>query len=166
MSEIARKKPDLSLDLPVGVVRTKPNLNGENLRIALVVSRFNSQIASKMTELCVTRLVELGVSAENITITSVPGAVEVPFVASHLINQARHQAIIALGAVIKGETDHYHYVCQQVSDSIAKLNVEYGTPIIFGILTTDNEKQATARLKLATNYAEDAIEMANFARIS
>lgn len=165
MSATSHKKAEFAPNLPASVARpTAPNLNGKNLRIALVVSRFNSDISAQMTEICTTRLVALGVNAENIAIVSVPGAVEVPFALKQTAKNHQPNAIIALGAIIKGETDHYQYVCQQVTDSIATLNLKLNIPIIFGILTAHTKAQANARTNLATNYAENAIEMANLSR--
>jgi 6,7-dimethyl-8-ribityllumazine synthase len=88
----------------------------------------------------------------------------VPLALKRIAKKHHSNALIALGAVIKGETDHYHNVNHQVSNGIAKLTLELDTPIIFGILTTHTKEQALARVKQATNYAENAVEMANLLR--
>lgn len=113
-------------------------------RVAIVVSHFNIAITQKLLEGASARLHELGV--ENETVVWVPGAVEIPLIAQHLARSNRYHAIIALGAVIRGETSHYDYVCQQVSNGCQKVALESHLPIIFGVLTTDNEEQAHARI--------------------
>jgi 6,7-dimethyl-8-ribityllumazine synthase len=113
--------------------------------VALVVSRFNEEITQALYEGAVARLKELEVADKNITVIWVPGAVEIPLVAQRLAQQAYH-AIICLGAVIRGETSHYDYVCDQVSQGCQKVTLENDVPVIFGILTTENEAQALDRV--------------------
>ncbi len=113
--------------------------------IAIVVSDFNQEITQKLLEGAVERLMELGIVKENITIVHVPGAVEIPLIAKLLAKQKIYASIICLGAVIRGETSHYDYVCQQVSQGCQRVMLEQEIPVIFGVLTTEDEAQALAR---------------------
>lgn len=129
--------------------------------VAIVVSRFNDEVTSKLLEGAVQRLINLGFPNDKITVVYVPGAVEIPIVAKKLIEGARFRAIIALGAVIRGDTSHYDYVCQMVSDGCMQLGLETGIPVIFGVLTTENEEQALARAGgVHGNKGVDAVDAA------
>lgn len=114
--------------------------------IALVISRFNEPITQALYEGAVLRLQELGFTDKQITAVWVPGAVEIPLTAQQLAKRDKFAAITCLGAVIRGETDHYDYVCQQVSQGCQQVALDYEIPVIFGILTTDNEDQAWDRV--------------------
>lgn len=114
--------------------------------VAIVVSRFNDEITSALLEGTLARLTELGFRDEHVTVAWVPGAVEIPIVAQRFAQQGRFDAIIALGAVIRGETTHYDYVCDQVSDGCRHVALQNDVPVIFGVLTTENEEQAKDRL--------------------
>lgn len=116
-------------------------------RLAIVVSRFNEEVTAKLYEGAMERIQELGFSEEQILSVWVPGAVEIPLIAQRLASQQprRYDAIICLGAVIRGETDHYEYVCQQVSQGCLRVALEFDIPVIFGVLTTDDEEQAFER---------------------
>jgi len=113
--------------------------------IAIVVSRFNEIITQRLLKGALERLQELNFSAEKITTLWVPGAVEIPLTAQRLARTKRYDAIICLGAVIRGETSHYDYVCDQVSTGCQKVALENNLPVIFGVLTTENETQALER---------------------
>ena len=115
--------------------------------IALVVSTFNQPITTALKEGALQRLIELGFIENQITVVEVPGAVEIPFVAQLLAKSNNGiKAIIALGAVIRGETSHYDYVCDQVSQGCQRVMLDFDVPVIFGVLTTENEEQAWDRL--------------------
>lgn len=120
--------------------------NSEPFPIALVVSRFNPAITHELQQGAVNRLMSCGFSAEDITVVEVPGAVEIPLVAKLLAKKKAYGAIVALGAVIRGDTTHYDYVCKQVSDGCQQVTLEFETPVIFGVLTTENDEQARARV--------------------
>ena len=126
----------------------KANIEGSahSFPIAIVVSTFNEPITSALKQGALERLAELGFKAKDITLVEVPGAVEIPLVASILAKKNQVQVVIALGAVIRGETSHYDYVCDQVSQGCQKVMLEHDLPVIFGILTTENEEQAWDRL--------------------
>ena len=120
-------------------------LNPE-VNIAIVVSVFNSQITEKLLQGALSTLVKSGMDKKQINIVKVPGAIEIPLVAKLLAISNKYHAIICLGAVIQGETHHYEYVCQQVSQGCQQVMLAYDIPIIFGILTTKNSKQAQDRV--------------------
>jgi 6,7-dimethyl-8-ribityllumazine synthase len=133
-------------------------------KIAIVVSQFNEEVTSKLLLGAQTRLRELLV--HDALIVWVPGAVEIPLIAQRLAASNQYQAIIALGAVIRGDTSHYDYVCKQVSDGCQKISLQYDLPVIFGILTTENEQQALDRAGgVHGNKGADAVDAA-FAMIS
>lgn len=114
-------------------------------KIAVVMSQFNSKVTEGLLRGAFQRLNELGIEKETVLVIRVPGAVEIPLVAKVLAKTDQYDAIVCLGAVIRGDTDHYDYVCQQVSYGCQKVALEYHVPIIFGILTTQNEELALAR---------------------
>jgi 6,7-dimethyl-8-ribityllumazine synthase len=135
-------------------------------RIAVISSRFNEEITTllRLGVLETLELRENPVAAEDIFL--VPGAIEIPFVAACLARKKHYDAIICLGAVIRGETNHYDYVCWQVSYGCQKVAIEYNIPVIFGVLTTDNELQALNRCGGSHGHkgrecADAALEMIN-----
>ncbi len=117
-----------------------------NKAIAIVVSEFNQEIIHPLLQGAQQHLIESGMDKEHITTVFVPGAVEIPLTAQLLAKNKRFDAIICLGAVIRGETSHYDYVCQQVSAGCQKVMLDFDIPVIFGILTTENEEQALDRI--------------------
>ena len=129
--------------------------------IALVVSEFNREVTQALQEGAVGQLLKRGISESNISVITVPGAVEIPMVAQRLALTKRYSAIIALGAVIRGETTHYDYVCQQVSQGCQKVALTYDIPVIFGVLTTESDDQAWDRV--GGNYGHKGVDAANAA---
>ncbi|MBA3662413.1 MAG: 6,7-dimethyl-8-ribityllumazine synthase [Gammaproteobacteria bacterium] len=118
----------------------------KNAQFAIVVSDFNRDITSKLLEGAIQHLAEKEIATSQIKIVHVPGAVEVPLIAKRLAEQKKYDAIICLGCVIRGDTDHYQYVCAQVSEGCQQVMLQYNLPVIFGVLTTQNEAQALARV--------------------
>lgn len=114
--------------------------------IAIVVSEFNQHITEKLLEGTLLRLHESGKTDNDIRIIHVPGAVEIPLIAKLLAASNQYAAIICLGAVIRGETSHYDYVCEQVSQGCQQVMMQYSLPVIFGVLTTENDEQAEDRV--------------------
>lgn len=114
--------------------------------IALVVSSFNRSITEELKRGALQRLAYRGIAPQDILLVEVPGAIEIPLIAKRLAQSKQAKAIIALGAVIRGETSHYEYVCEQVSQGCQKVSLDYDVPVIFGVLTTENEAQAWDRL--------------------
>ena len=138
----------------------------EGMRVGIVASRFNEIIVNKLLGGAVDGLVRHGVEAENITAAWVPGAFEIPLTAARMAKSGKYDAVICVGAVIRGDTTHYDYVCNEVSKGVAQVGLSTGIPILFGILTTENIEQAIARAgSKAGNKGYDcalsAIEMVN-----
>jgi len=115
------------------------------INIAIVVSVFNSKVTEKLLEGALSFLMESGIEKDHTHVVKVPGAIEIPLTAKLLAQSKKYQAIICLGAVIRGETNHYEYVCQQVSFGCQQVMMDFSIPVIFGILTTKNMKQAQDR---------------------
>lgn len=142
------------------------NLVASGLKIAIVVSRFNEFITSKLLGGAIDSLDRHGCLEKDIEVTWTPGAFEIPLVAQKLAAKGTYDAIICLGAVIRGSTPHFDYVCAEVSKGVAKVGLDSGLPVIFGVLTTENIEQAIERAGTkAGNKGFDAaltaIEMAN-----
>ena len=142
------------------------NVVGTGARIGMVAARFNEFIVSKLVSGAEDALVRHGVDSDSITLAWVPGAYEIPVIAKKMAESGRYDAIICLGAVIKGSTSHYDLVCNEVSKGIAAVSLETGVPVLFGGITTDNIEQAIERAGTkAGNKGYDvacsAIEMIN-----
>ncbi len=120
-------------------------LIGGSEKIAIVAARFNEFIVSKLISGAEDTLLRHGVAADNITLAWVPGAFEIPVLAQKLAQSGKYDAVICLGAVIRGSTSHYDYVCAEVSKGIAQVGMQTGVPCLFGVLTTDNIEQAIER---------------------
>ena len=144
-------------------------LTEDNLRIAIVASRFNEFITSRLLSGALDGLKRHDVKEENIHVAWVPGAFEIPLIASRLAASKNYDAVICLGAVIRGSTSHYDYVCNEVSKGIASVSLSTGVPVMFGVLTTENIEQAIERAgSKAGNKGYDcalgAIEMVSLMR--
>lgn len=138
----------------------------EGMKVGIVAARFNEIIVNKLLDGAIDGLVRHGVEDKNITAAWVPGAFEIPTIAKKMAESKKYDAIIALGTVIRGQTSHYDYVCNEVSKGIAQISLETGVPVLFGIVTTENIEQAIARAgSKAGNKGYDcalsAIEMVN-----
>jgi len=134
-------------------------------KIGIVTSRFNHEITEPLENGCYERLIQLGVKPEQITRVRVPGAVEIPIAARKLIDRA-HDGVIALGAVIQGDTKHFDYVCNSVERGCTQVALETKKPVIFGVLTTDTEQQAIERIGGSHGHkgrdaADTVVEMLN-----
>lgn len=116
------------------------------IHIGIVVSDFNDNVTHALEEGCIQELHKQGVAATNIRVIHVPGAVEIPFILQRLAKTEKYDALIALGAVVRGETTHYDYVCNQVSEGCARVMLDYDLPVVFGVLTTENDAQAFDRI--------------------
>ena len=119
--------------------------NGEGLKIGIIASRFNEFITSKLVSGAEDCLVRHGVDGDDISVAWVPGAFEIPVIAKRMAASGKYDAVIALGAVIRGATSHYDYVCAEVSKGVAAVSLDTGVPVLFGILTTDTIEQAVER---------------------
>jgi 6,7-dimethyl-8-ribityllumazine synthase len=116
------------------------------MKIGIVVAEFNRDVTSKLEEGALAFLKEKGVKSKEIELIHVPGAFEIPLIAKALLKIKKVDAVIALGAVIRGDTTHYDYVCQAVERGCTMLQLEFVKPVVFGVLTTENEEQAFDRV--------------------
>ena len=141
----------------------------EKARIGIVCARFNEFITNKLLGGAIDGLVRRGVADEDIDVAWVPGAFEIPLIAQKMAESGKYDAVIALGAVIRGSTSHYDYVCNEVSKGIAQVALNSGIPVLFGVLTTENIEQAVERAgskagNKGSDCAESAVEMINLIR--
>jgi 6,7-dimethyl-8-ribityllumazine synthase len=141
----------------------KPDHRGAGLRIGIVVGRFNPEIGEGLLAACLKTLYSHGVAEADLSLVRVPGALEIPLALQKLANSGRFHALIALGAVIRGDTYHFEIVANQSAAGIAQVQMDYGLPVANGVLTTDDEAQAQARVQQkGSDCALVAIEMAHF----
>lgn len=145
------------------------DLVSKGTRYAIVVSRFNEFITSKLLEGCMDTLLRHGVKDEEVSVVWVPGAFEIPFAAVRLARGKKHDAVICLGALIRGATPHFDYIRAEVSKGIAAAGIESGLPVIYGVITADTIEQAVERAgtkagNRGKDAAEAAIEMVNLCR--
>ena len=144
-------------------------LVAQNMKVALVAARFNEFIVSKLLSGCEDGLLRHGVQPQDISEAWVPGAFEIPLIASKMAKSGKYDAVIALGAVIRGSTSHYDYVCSEVSKGVATVALQSDIPVLFGVLTTDTIEQAVERAgtkagNKGSECAQGAIEMVNLIR--
>jgi 6,7-dimethyl-8-ribityllumazine synthase len=144
--------------------RSVKALNAGKLRIAVIASRFNQEIVDELLSRCLARLDKLGVKRGKTAVHRVPGAFEIPLAAKWAAQTGKFNAVICLGAVVRGETPHFDFVAGEAARGIQNVALETGVPVMFGILTTDNDEQARARFDVGTRMAEGAVEMAALAR--
>lgn len=144
-------------------------LVSENIKIGIVAARFNEFITSKLLSGAMDGLLRHDVREEDIHVAWVPGAFEIPLIASKMAKSGKYDAVICLGAVIRGATSHYDYVCNEVAKGIAMVSLESGIPVMFGVLTTENIEQAIERAGTKAgnkgfDCATSAIEMIDLTR--
>lgn len=143
----------------------QPRNDAAQLRIAIVRARFNEPIGAALLAACLVRLAALGVADARVTVVSVPGALEIPLALQQLAATGHYDALIALGAVVRGETYHFELVCNESAAGITQVQLDAGVPVANGVLTTDTEEQAFARVaQKGGDCAEVAVEMANLIR--
>lgn len=141
------------------------SFDGTGLHIAVVRARFNESVGSELLAACLVRLQELGVAERDVTVLSVPGALEMPLALHKLATSNRYHALIALGAVIRGETYHFEIVSNESAAGIARVQLDTGVPIANGILTCETDEQAAERTSIkGRDCAEVVVEMANLLR--
>lgn len=141
-------------------------LTAKNMKIAIVVARFNEFITSQLLSGCVDCLIRHEAADEDLTVAWVPGAFEIPMAAKKLAESGKYDAVICLGAVIRGATPHFDYVCAEASKGIAQVSMQTGVPVAFGVLTTENIQQAVERAgtkagNKGVDCAMTAMEMVN-----
>ncbi|MBU9679023.1 6,7-dimethyl-8-ribityllumazine synthase [Burkholderia multivorans] len=140
----------------------QPNLEGDGLRIGIVQSRFNEPVCNGLADACVEELERLGVAGDDVLLVSVPGALEIPLALQKLAESGQFDALIALGAVIRGETYHFELVSNESGAGITRIALDFNVPIANAVLTTENDEQAVARMtEKGRDAARVAVEMAN-----
>jgi 6,7-dimethyl-8-ribityllumazine synthase len=140
----------------------EPDHRGADLRIGIVMSRFNAEIGEGLLSSCTATLRKQGVAASNVRIVTVPGALEAPLALQKMAQSGHYDALIALGAVIRGETYHFEIVSNEMASGITTVQLDTGVPVANGVLTTENDDQALARMmEKGADCAIAAIEMAN-----
>ena len=148
--------------MTVGLFET--NLNGQGLRIGIVQARFNEDVCHGLLAACLAELKHLGVEDEDILQVTVPGALEIPLALQKMAETMQFDALIALGAVIRGETYHFELVSNESGAGISRVGLDFGIPIANAVLTTENEEQAEVRMaEKGADAARVAVEMANLA---
>jgi 6,7-dimethyl-8-ribityllumazine synthase len=141
------------------------NLDGTGKKIGIVQSRFNPEVCDGLLSACYTELLRLGVKKEDIRIATVPGALETPLILQHMALSEKYDALIALGAIIRGETYHFEVVSNESARGISEVQLNTGVPVANAVLTTEDDEQALARMLVkGTEAAQVAIEMANLVR--
>lgn len=143
----------------------RPDLSGKALSIGIAMSRFNQPVCRGLREACLAELQALGVDLDRVELATVPGALEIPLALQAMADSGRFDALIALGAVIRGETYHFELVSNESSAGVSRVGLDYGIPIANAILTVENDAQAQVRMQeKGTDAARVAVEMANLQR--
>ena len=146
----------------VGILEA--DLNGQDLRIGIVQARFNEAYCVALTTSCIEELIKLGVSQSDIKLVTVPGALEIPFALQKMTETGEFDGLVALGAVIRGETYHFELVSNESASGITRVSMDSGLPIANGVLTCDSDEQAAVRVKVkGADCAKAVVEMANLA---
>ena len=148
------------------IIEIEPNLDGTELRLGIVMSRFNVDVAEGLLGACTAELFKYGVQESNLLLVTVPGALEIPVALQKMALSDQFDAMIALGSVIRGETYHFEVVSNESTSGLTNVALDLGIPIANGILTTETEDQAIARMsRKGADVARVAIEMANLLTI-
>lgn len=143
----------------------EPNLDGRGVRVGIALARFNQEVGDGLLSACVAELRRLGVSPDAVAIVTVPGALELPLILQKMARSGRFDALIALGAVIRGETYHFEIVANEMAAGITRVQLETGVPIANGVLTTNTDEEAEVRMHgKGRDCAQVAVEMANHLR--
>ena len=150
---------DLQIPDGYGVIEGEPT--GNRRAVGIVVARFNGELTGELLRRALDELERLGVGREAVTVIPVPGAFELPLAAMALAKTRRYSCIVALGAVVRGETPHFEYVASEAASGLQLAGLETGVPVAFGVLTVENEEQARARLDKAPEAVRTALEMAD-----
>ena len=149
-----------------GIDEIDPNLAGAGIRVGIVMARFNLNIGEGLLSACTDELLQLGVARSDIRIVTVPGALEIPLVLQTMANSGKYDALVALGAVIRGETYHFELVSNEMGAGVTRIGLDTGLPIANGVLTTEDDDQAVARMReKGADCARAAVEMANLLKV-
>lgn len=146
------------------------NLNGQDLKIGIVVAKFNEVVTNKLLSGAIDKLKQLNVSEDNIIVVKVPGAFEIPRMAQKLATSGKVDGIITLGAVVKGETAHFDYVCSESASGVSQVSLNSSVPVMYGILTTNDMSQALNRAggkagNKGSECASDVVEVINAEKV-
>ena len=145
-----------------GIDEIDPNLAGAGLRVGIVMARFNLNIGEGLLSACTDELLQLGVTRGDIRIVTVPGALEIPLVLQTMANSGKYDALVALGAVIRGETYHFELVSNEMGAGVTRIGLDTGLPIANGVLTTEDDDQAIARMReKGSDCARTVVEISN-----
>jgi|tagenome__1003787_1003787.scaffolds.fasta_scaffold20943817_2 6,7-dimethyl-8-ribityllumazine synthase len=154
------------VEVPDGYTVLEGTPLGNRRSVGVVVSRFNGGVTNRMLQVALDALIEAGVSQDAITVMPVPGAFELPLAAMALAKTRRYACIVALGAVVRGDTPHFEYVASECASGLQLAGIETGVPVSFGVLTVESVEQAEARIPKAADAVRSALEMADlFARL-
>jgi 6,7-dimethyl-8-ribityllumazine synthase len=149
------------IDVPDGYTVLEGTPSGHRRSVAVVVSRYNGGLTNKMLSCAIEALEDAGVSSEAVTIMPVPGAFELPLAAMALAKTRRYACVVALGAIVRGETPHFDYVASEAASGLQLAAIETGVPVAFGVLTVETAEQAEARIGRAADAVRTALEMAD-----
>jgi 6,7-dimethyl-8-ribityllumazine synthase len=154
------------IDVPTGYNVVEGTPTGRRRSVAVVVSRFNGGLTNRMLKTALDTLEEAGVAQDAITVVPVPGAFELPLAAMALAKTRRYACVVALGAIVRGETPHFDYVANECASGLQLAGIETGVPVAFGVLTVENVEQGEARITKSAEAVRSALEMADvFARL-
>ena len=148
-------------EVPSGYNVVTGSASGDRRAVGVVVAKFNGEVTSRLLEKALEELESAGVAREAVTIVPVPGAFELPLAAMALAKTRRYACIVALGCVIRGETPHFDYVAGEAASGLQLAGIETGVPVSFGVLTTETQEQAEARIDRAADAVRSALEMAD-----
>ena len=149
-----------------GIDEIDPNLAGAGIRVGIVMARFNLNIGEGLLSACTDELLQLGVARSDIRIVTVPGALEIPLVLQTMANSGKYDALVALGAVIRGETYHFELVSNEMGAGVTRVGLDTGLPIANGVLTTEDDDQAIARMReKGSDCARTVVEMSNLLKV-
>ena len=149
-----------------GIDEIDPNLAGAGIRVGIVMARFNVNIGEGLLSACTDELLQLGVSPGDIRIVTVPGALEIPLVLQTMAKSGDYDALVALGAVIRGETYHFELVSNEMGAGVTRIGLDTGLPIANGVLTTEDDDQAIARMReKGSDCARTVVEMSNLLKV-
>lgn len=146
--------------------RIEPDLNGQGLKVGIVMSRFNTPVCHGLRDVCLDELARLGVAAGDVTLATVPGALEIPLVLQTMARSGRYDALIALGAVIRGETYHFELVSNESGAGVTRITLDHSVPVANAVLTTETDEQAEVRIdEKGRDAARVAVEMARLQQV-
>ena len=149
-----------------GIDEIDPNLAGAGIRVGIVMVRFNLNIGEGLLSACTDELLQLGVARSDIRIVTVPGALEIPLVLQTMANSGKYDALVALGAVIRGETYHFELVSNEMGAGVTRIGLDTGMPIANGVLTTEDDDQAISRMReKGSDCARTVVEMSNLLKV-